>query len=188
MAEILIISDVYIKKYTNINGAVDPNLLYPAIYLAQDKHLAPYLGTSLYEKIKDDILNNTLAGAYQDLVEDYARRVVLWWAMVEAAPTLTYKVDNGTMVQRTSEDSQPVGDTIFKDQLARWQQNAEHYTSLMVDWLCANSSLLPEYSNNQWPQRPPITIQKSSASYIFSSGNSASSRTGYRYRSINQIP
>ena len=188
MAEILLISDVYIKKYTNINGAVDPNLLYPSIYLAQDKHLAPYLGTALYEKIKNDIENNTLAGAYQTLVEDYARRVVLWWTMVEAAPTLTYKVDNGTMVQRTSEDSSPVGDTIFKDQLARWQQNAEHYTSLMVDWLCANSSLLPEYSNNQWPQRPPITIQKSSASYIFSSGNTASSRSGFRYRSINQIP
>jgi hypothetical protein len=188
MPEILIISDVYVKKYTNINGAVDPNLLYPSIYLAQDKHLAPYLGTSLYEKIKSDIQNNTLAGAYQTLVEDYARRVVLWWSMVEAAPTLTYKVDNGTMVQRTSEDSQPVGDVIFKDQLARWQQNAEHYTGLMVDWLCANSSLLPEYSNNQWPQRPPITLQKGSASYIFSSGNTASSRTGYRYRSINQIP
>jgi hypothetical protein len=92
------------------------------------------------------------------------------------------------MVQRTSEDSTPVGDVIFKDQLARWQQNAEYYTSLMVDWLCANSSLLPEYSNNQWPQRAPLGWRKGSASYIFSSGNTASSRTGPRYNSINQIP
>ena len=84
MAEILIISDVYVKKYTNINGAVDPNLLYPSMYLAQDKYLAPYLGTSLFEKIKTIFLNNTLAGDYQILVEDYARRVVLWWTMVEA--------------------------------------------------------------------------------------------------------
>jgi hypothetical protein len=188
MAEILLISDVYIKKYTNINGAVDPNLLYPAIYLAQDKYLSPYLGTALYERIKDDILNNTLAGAYQTLVEDYARRVVLWWTMVEAAPTLTYKVDNGTMVQRTSEDSQPVSDVVFKDSLARWQQNAEHYTSLMVDWLCANSSSLPEYSSNTWPQRAPIQIQKGSQSYLFSSGNTASSRTGSGQIRINQIP
>jgi len=68
MAEILLISDVYIKKYTNINGAVDPNLLYPSIYLAQDKHLAPYLGTALYEKIKNDIENNTLAGRTKHLL------------------------------------------------------------------------------------------------------------------------
>lgn len=188
MAEILLISDVYIKKYTNINGAVDPNLLYPSIYLAQDKYLSPYLGTALYEKIKNDILNNTLTGIYQDLVEDYARRVVLWWTMVEAAPTLTYKVDNGTMVQRTSEDSQPVSDTIFKDSLARWQQNAEHYTALMVDWLCANSSSIPEYSSNIWPQRPPVTIQKGSQSYLFSSGNTPSSRSGNGTIRINQIP
>jgi hypothetical protein len=108
--------------------------------------------------------------------------------MVEAAPTLTYKVDNGTMVQRTSEDSQPVSDVVFKDSLARWQQNAEHYTALMVDWLCANSSSLPEYSNNTWPQRAPIQIQKGSQSYLFSSGNTVSSRmNGGNFR-INQIP
>jgi hypothetical protein len=185
--EVLIISDVYIKKYTTVNGAVDPNLLYPSIYLAQDKYLAPYLGTNLFEKIKNDIENNTLSGDYLTLVDDYARRVVMWWTMVEAAPSLTYKVDNGTMVQRTSEDTSPVADVVFKDQLARWQQNAEHYTSLMVDYLCANSSLFPEYSNNVWPQRCPIGIIKGSQNYLFSSGNTASSRT-YGVRRINQIP
>ena len=61
MAEVLFISDVYIKKYTIVNGAVDPNLLYPSVYLSQDKYLAPYLGDSLFEKLKDDIANNTLA-------------------------------------------------------------------------------------------------------------------------------
>ena len=65
MAEVLFISDVYIKKYTIVNGAVDPNLLYPSVYLSQDKYLAPYLGDSLFEKLKDDIANNTLAGNYQ---------------------------------------------------------------------------------------------------------------------------
>jgi len=145
------------------------------------------LGTNLYEKIKNDVANNTLAGDYLTLVDDYARRVVLWWSMVEAAPALTYKIDNATMVQRTSEDSQPVPDVVFKDQLNKWQQNAEHYTSLMVDYLCANSALFPEYSNNVWPQRCPIGIQKGSNTYIFSSGNTASSRT-YGDRRISQIP
>lgn len=187
MAEVLFINDVYVKKYTTINGAVDPNLLYPAIYLAQDKYLSAYLGTSLYTKLKDDIAGNTLSGDYQTLVDDYARRVVLWWTMVEALPSLTYKVDNGTLVQRTSEDSSPVTDTVFKDMLNRARANAEYYTALMVDYLCANSSLFPEYSNNVYPQRPPLQMRKGSGSYIFSRGNTATSHDVYDYR-LSQLP
>jgi hypothetical protein len=187
MAEVLFISDVYVKKYTNINGAVDPNLLYPAIYLAQDKYLSAYLGTSLYTRLKDDILNDTLTGNYQILVDDYARRVVLWWTMVEAYPTLTYKVDNGTLVQRTSEDSSPVSDVVFKDMLTRAKANAEYYTAVMVDYLCANSSLFPEYSNNVFPQRPPLQLRKGRNAYIFSRGNTATSQDINDYR-LSQLP
>ena len=113
MAEVLFISENYIKKYTQVNGAVDPNLLYPAVYLSQDKYLSPYLGDSLYSELKTQIANNTLAGNYQILVDDYCRKVVLWWTMVEAIPSLTYKMDNGTLVQRTSEDATPISDTVM---------------------------------------------------------------------------
>jgi hypothetical protein len=178
MAEVLFISDVYIKKYTIVNGAVDPNLLYPSVYLSQDKYLAPYLGDSLFEKLKDDIANNTLAGNYQTLVDDYCRKVVLWWTMVEAIPSLTYKLDNATLVQRTSEDATPISDTVMKDAIDRAKSNAETYTKRLVDYLCANSQLFPEYSNNVWPQRSPIGSTKSSSNFIFSNGNSATNTRG----------
>ncbi len=77
MAEILFISDVYIKKYTQVNGAVDSQLLYPSVYLAQDKYLQPWLGTNLYNKLKDDIAANTLSGDYETLVTEYCQKVVL---------------------------------------------------------------------------------------------------------------
>jgi hypothetical protein len=107
--------------------------------------------------------------------------------MVEALPSLTYKVDNGTLVQRQSEDSTPVSDVVFKDMLNRAKANAEYYTAVMVDYLCANSNLFPEYSNNQWPQRPPIQMRKGSASYIFSRGNTAMSQDSNDYR-LSQLP
>ena len=50
--EVLLIDENYIKKYTWINGSVDPLLLYPAIYLSQDKYAQLYLGTDLYNRIK----------------------------------------------------------------------------------------------------------------------------------------
>ena len=34
--EVLLIDENYIKKYTWVNGSVDPLLMYPAIYIAQD--------------------------------------------------------------------------------------------------------------------------------------------------------
>lgn len=188
MAEVLFISEVYIKKYTQVNGAVDSNILYPSVYLAQDKYLLPYLGTNLYDKLKDDVANNTLSGNYATLMNDYVRRVVLWWTMVEVMPYLTYKLDNGTLVQRTSEDAQPVSDRVFKDMIDRASNNAQHYTGLLVDFLCANSSLFAEYNNNVFPQRAPLQIQKGGNNYIFSHGNTATSRGNYGEVRINQIP
>ena len=64
MAEVLFINENYIKKYTTINGAVDPNLLYPAIYLSQDRWVGPFLGDDLLNKLKSDVANNTVAGNY----------------------------------------------------------------------------------------------------------------------------
>jgi hypothetical protein len=170
MAEVLFISDVYIKKYTQVNGAVDSNLLYPSVYLAQDKYLSPWLGANLYSKIKEDIANNTLTGAYQTLVDDYCRKVVLWWTMVEALPSLVYKLDNGTYAQRTSDDSNPMSNEVMNDMILRTRNNAEYYTGLLFDYLCANSTLFPEYSTNVWPQRPPLQ-RRQPFGYEFSFNN-----------------
>jgi len=62
MAEVLLISENYIKKYTTVNGSVDPNLIYPSVYLAQDKWILPFLGTDLMNKIKADVAAGTIAG------------------------------------------------------------------------------------------------------------------------------
>ena len=187
MAEVLFINDVYIKTYTQVNGSVDSNLLYPSIYLAQDKYLMPYLGTNLYEKLKTDIAANDLSGDYQTLVDDYCLKVVLWFTMVEALPNLQYKIDNSTLVQRNSEDATAVSDAVMKDAIDRAMSNATFYLNLLVDYLCAESSKFPEYSNNVWPQRCPITLKKASFSYMISTGNTDTSRTYYEKR-ISEIP
>lgn len=187
MAEVLFINDVYIKKYTSVNGSVDPNLLYPSILLAQDKYLEVYLGTNLMDKLKTDVENNTLAGNYLTLMDEYVRKCLLWFTMVEVIPYLTYKIDNGTLVQRTSEDTQSIDGGTMKDLISRNQINADYYRKRLVDYLCANSSLFPEYSSNTWPDISPNSTQGPTASYTFSTGNTATSRTG-GYKRINQIP
>lgn len=189
MAEVLLISENYIKKYTTINGSVDPNLLYPAVYLAQDKWLLPFLGTQLMDKIKTDVAASTISGDYLILLEDYIQKCLLWWVMVEVTPSLCYRMDNGTLVQRQSEDTVPVSDAVMKDMIDRARQNAEHYTTLLVDYLCANSSLFPEYSQSTFPDRSPRTDVTNTLNYQFSSGNtSISYNPTYSRNIINRIP
>ena len=188
MPEVLFISEDYIKKYTTVNGSVDPNLLYPAVYLAQDKWLAPYLGDDLYNKLKAEVAAGTISGVYQTLLQDYVQKTVLWWAMVEAIPSLAYKIDNSTMVQRTSDDAQPVTDVVMKDTIDRAKANAQQYTQRLVEYLCANREQYPEYSTNTWPRRSPRTDVLNSMNYIISSGNTATSYNPYPHYVLNKLP
>ena len=189
MAEVLLISENYIKKYTTINGSVDPNLLYPSVYLAQDKWLLPWLGTALLNELKTQVANETILPDYQILLTDYVQKCLLWWVMVEVTPNLCYRMDNGTLVQRQSEDTVPISDVVMKDMIDRARQNAEHYSTLLVDYLCANSDLFPEYSESTWPQRSPRVDVTNSLNYQFSTGNTATSfNPAYSTNIINRIP
>jgi hypothetical protein len=107
--------------------------------------------------------------------------------MVEMTPNRVYKIDNGTMTQRVSEDSQPISDQVMKDAVNRARDNAQYYTDRLIDFLCANSSLLPEYSDNVFPERPPKFNVKGSTVMVFGRGNAASSQSDNIER-ISRIP
>lgn len=146
--EILLITEDYLKKYTAITDAVDPNIIRPAIYLAQDKQITNYLGTDLMNKIKADVSAGTLSGDYETLLNDYVLKSLLWWTMVELYPSLLYKHDNGNLVSRQSEDTTPVTKGEMESLKESARDNARYYTNRLVDYLCYNSELFPEYTSN----------------------------------------
>jgi len=146
--EILLITEDYLKKYTAITDAVDPNIIRPAIYLAQDKQITNYLGTDLMNKIKSDVSAGTLSGDYETLLNDYVLKSLLWWTMVELYPSLLYKHDNGNLVSRQSEDTTPVTKGEMESLKEAARDNARYYTNRLVQYLCYNSSLFPEYTSN----------------------------------------
>lgn len=156
MAEVLFINGDYIKRNSQLNGSVDDNYAFPMITLAQDKHLQLYLGTSLFEKLKSDIEGDTLTGAYQTLVNDYVRKVTLWWTLVEWLPKMHVRVDNGGLVIRTSEDSQPITRSDLNREMDSARNNAQFYTERMIAYLCNNTTLFPEYNNNTDDQIRPF--------------------------------
>lgn len=168
--EILFINEEFLKKYTQLNEAVDTNLIRPAMYLAQDKYITLWLGTDLTNKIKTEISNGTLSGVYETLLNEYIVKPTAWWTMVELYPMLTYKHDNGNVVTRQSENTNAISKSELDSLVEKARENANWYTQRLVDYLCANNADYPEYSSNNWPDIHPIKKVNRQSTVVFTEG------------------
>jgi len=52
----------------------DPDLLNKFIIQAQDLNIQQVIGNTLYVKIMNDIVSNTIGGYYKTLLDDYIQR------------------------------------------------------------------------------------------------------------------
>jgi hypothetical protein len=156
-AEVLFVNPDYIKRLTQLNGGVEEAVMVPAIILAQDKYLQQYLGTDLLNKLKTDVTGASLTGVYQTLLDEYVRKVTVWWAMVEMLPNLYVQLDNGGLIIRTAENTSAITESDLHREIEKARQNAQFYTIRMVEYLLQNSGSFPEYSSNSANDMSPET-------------------------------
>jgi hypothetical protein len=154
-AEVLFVNPDYMKRLTNLNGSIEDAYLVPSIILAQDKYVQQYLGTALFDKLKDEVEAGTLTGVYETLLDKYVRKATLWWTMVELLPSLYIKMDNGSLVIRTGDNTSTISPDDLHREIERSRQNANHYTYRLYRFLCNNTSDYPEYTTNQFEDIPP---------------------------------
>ena len=99
-----------IKRYSILSGTVDNDKFTQFVEIAQDIHIQTYLGTDLYEKIQELIINDTIgSGAntnYKLLLDTYIKPMHVHWSAVEYMPYLAYTVANGGVYKHTSENSE----------------------------------------------------------------------------------
>ena len=155
--EILFVNPDYLKRITNLNGSIEDSYVIPSVIIVQDKILQQYLGTDLMNALLTHIKNSTLAGDNLTLVDDYVRKCVAWWTMVDLIPSLYVKIDNGGLVIRMAENTSPISPAHLHREVERARQNAQFYTERLVSYLCQNSDLYPEYSTNTGSDMSPIT-------------------------------
>jgi len=153
--EVLFVNPDYLKRLTNLNGSVEDSYIIPSVIISQDKYLQQYLGTDLLERLKSDVEGDTLTGDYLTLMDDYVRKVVCWWTMVDLVPSLYVKIDNGGLVIRTSENASPISQSDLNREVDRSRENAQFYTQRLISYLCNNSGLFPEYSSNSGSDMSP---------------------------------
>jgi hypothetical protein len=153
MAEqILYISENRLKESTTINQNVDTELLIPNIKVAQDKYILTKLGSKLDDKlqklIKDAELDDAGNENYEKLVNTYIQPALIQWTLYESIVFLGFKFMNKDIMRKNSETGSPASLDDLKFLRQEVQNTAEWYTERLIDYLCHNNDLFPEYTTN----------------------------------------
>jgi len=148
MATALFISRTDLVKNSIIDGNTDTDKFIQFIKIAQEIEVQNYLGTDLYNKISQDIINGTLTGDYLNLVNDYVQPMLIWWAQVSYLPYAAYQIKNGGVFKHTSENSESVSKSEVDYLVGKARDTAEYYTRRFIDYMSFNSSTFPEYNSN----------------------------------------
>jgi hypothetical protein len=166
MAEALLISRNDIVKFTALNGNIDTDSFIQWIKVAQDIHIQNYLGTNLLEKIKTDIINNTLVNPYLSLLTTYVKPMLIHWAMVEYLPFSAYPIANKGVFKHTSENATSVEKNEVDFLVEKERMIAQNYTERFITYINFNNSLFPEYNNNSNADMFPSTQNNFTGWYI----------------------
>jgi predicted glycosyl hydrolase (DUF1957 family) len=157
---VLFVNEDKLKSSTAINYNVDTAFLLPFLKIAQDKHLQIILGTKLYDKLQNDIAgvaDAALTGNYKILVDDYIQDAIIHYALVEALPFISFQIKNGSITQKNSENGTAATRQDVDYLVQKERDSAEFYGQRIVEYLCNDSSLFPEYSQNTGADLNPIS-------------------------------
>ena len=152
MSYVLFISEAKLKDSTAINLNVDVDILLPFVREAQKIYVETALGTDLNNKLKTLIVAGTVNlpanAAYKTLLDDYIGDMLPSYSLYHAFNYLRHKVENGNIFSKTSETGNALSTAEAQHLREEVRNTAEYYTERMIDYICNNNSLFPEYSTN----------------------------------------
>jgi hypothetical protein len=148
MANVLFISETFLKDNTLLHENIDFKYLRPVVLMCQDIHIQHKIGTTLYNELKTQITNSTLTAANLTLLEDYIQPSLLYWVQAEAPTAISYKfLNKGTTPTVNSENSSNASLDEINFISKRYKDKAEWYTERLVTFLLENESNYPAYAN-----------------------------------------
>ena len=148
MSYALFINRNDIIKNTPLQGAIDADALLPFLRTAQDKYLKNLLGTVLFDYLQAQITANTVSSLsvyYQDLLDDYVKNVLIWYACVEYIPFSSIQFKSNGSVKQQSEQGTAPSKTEIDYLLNKALNNADYYALRLQNYLIAYSNNIPQY-------------------------------------------
>jgi hypothetical protein len=148
MAKALLISRQDAIRFTNLNGGIDTDKFIQYVSISQDIHIQSMLGSKLLEKIQADIIADSLANPYKDLLEVYIKPCLIHSAMLEFLPFSAVTIANKGVYKHGAENSETVSKEEIDFLVEKQRQTFMHYKERFVAYVCDNSNLFPEYNTN----------------------------------------
>jgi len=149
---VLLISEVKLKNYTNINKNVDMDVLKAEIQIAQDIDLQTILGTKFYKHLLDGVLPNgttTWNADETDLINNYVQAFLVQTAYFNAMPQLMYRTMNNGIVEGTMANATAVDIETMKYLRNVQKSRADFYLQRLMDYLITGrgQNKFPQYLN-----------------------------------------
>ena len=150
-ANVLMISEQSFKDFTIASANIDLKNLTQVIKMTQDRYIHPILGTGLYNKIQQLILNNQIGlignAVYKTLLDNYITDTLFYYVLGELPMAMQYKFVNKGVLKKTSEYSEQPSVSELQSISDYYRGYAEWYAERVINYLCANGTQYPEYLN-----------------------------------------
>lgn len=134
----------YLKANSPIQNHVDGDLIRPFIVLCMDKYIEPICGTALYQKLINDVQNNTLSGSYLTLMQVYLQPTLVHYVQFEAMEFFASQITNKGVQNKNSDNSSPADDERIIRMEQKSYNNGAYYAQRAIQYLKANTSSFPE--------------------------------------------
>jgi hypothetical protein len=147
MAELLFIRPEEITATTVLGGNVDIDNYLFCVSKAQRTVILPLLGSILYDKIVEDIENDTLTGDYLTLFNEFVKPITKHSALGEYITIASYMVSNGGLFKHSPENAEVVDQREAQYLAKKYTDYAQSFVPQFNKWICKN--MLPEYKTCQ---------------------------------------
>jgi hypothetical protein len=139
-------SPEFLKANSFINGNVEDSIVKVAMQRVQRNNIEPLLGTALYERLIGDIINETVAGDYEVLLDEYVLPVFIAWCEYKIAPHVNNEIRNKAVGKSGDTDITPSTDADLARLRGHYQHDAKALEVKLIGYLKENTELFVEYT------------------------------------------
>ena len=145
MTTTLFMSENKLKNFSDLNNALDPDLLKNAVREGQDIHIQRMLGNKLYLEMIDRVNNSNVVNQYLTLMS-YIQDALLYWSYYEALEAIWLRPrNNGLLIPQGGAEATAADTAIYDKKRESVKNKAEWYSERLVGYLIDNETQFPSF-------------------------------------------
>lgn len=135
-----------IAKLSSISGTTDIDKLTPWIYSQQINQIRRILTVPLYDKILLDFENDTLAGDYLIIYENFVVDMLVYFSAATFISLAPYQITNGGVYKNVPENGETIDVSELNTIVSRYTALGNAVELIFNDFM--KDANIPEYTKN----------------------------------------